>query len=276
MQIDLRPPPDVAKLHSMLHEQGEDARLTREQLETAQEVLAWAMATECRIERNDCSRLHKLADAIQSGELINAVLGHSTGKPESVLAHPYGTFVVRHDWLAAVGEAAAEVGNEFVLPYAHCAFEFCINGLVVIVIAAQQEGEKMTAIPFVQANGLWLCFDGETPRNAAPTQFAWEQIRAICVALDAQVATHTVIRAPEKLNAKRERSGLTPIFSHSVIDLSRRYRAQPGTTSSSETARKRLHFRRGHWRHYEDHKTWIKWMLVGNPELGFIDHHYTL
>lgn len=37
-----------------------------------------------------------------------------------------------------------------------------------------------------------------------------------------------------------------------------------------------LHFRRGHWRHYGEYKTWIKWMLVGDPELGFVDKMYKL
>ena len=38
----------------------------------------------------------------------------------------------------------------------------------------------------------------------------------------------------------------------------------------------RLHFRRGHWRHYEDHKTWIRWQMVGNPDLGFVEKQYRL
>lgn len=37
-----------------------------------------------------------------------------------------------------------------------------------------------------------------------------------------------------------------------------------------------MHFRRGHWRHYQDHRTWIKWCLVGDPDLGFVDKHYKL
>jgi hypothetical protein len=38
----------------------------------------------------------------------------------------------------------------------------------------------------------------------------------------------------------------------------------------------RLHFRRGHHRHYENYKLWIKWQLVGNPDIGFIDKDYKL
>jgi hypothetical protein len=38
--------------------------------------------------------------------------------------------------------------------------------------------------------------------------------------------------------------------------------------------RKRLHLRRGHWRHFATYRTWIKWMMVGNPDLGFVDKEY--
>jgi hypothetical protein len=30
------------------------------------------------------------------------------------------------------------------------------------------------------------------------------------------------------------------------------------------------------WRHFVSHKTWIKWTLVGDPDLGFIDKEYRL
>ena len=39
---------------------------------------------------------------------------------------------------------------------------------------------------------------------------------------------------------------------------------------------KRLHFVRGHWRRYEEHKTWIRWRLRGDPDLGFIDKSYRI
>lgn len=40
--------------------------------------------------------------------------------------------------------------------------------------------------------------------------------------------------------------------------------------------RKRLHFRRSHWRHYVSHKTKIPWTLVGDPNLGFVEKEYRL
>lgn len=33
---------------------------------------------------------------------------------------------------------------------------------------------------------------------------------------------------------------------------------------------------RGHWRRLSTFKTWVRWHLRGNPDLGFIDKKYTL
>jgi hypothetical protein len=93
--------------------------------------------------------------------------------------------------------------------------------------------------------------------------------------LDAEVAVHSVVRAPHALNVKRKNEGKIPIFDHHIVKLSDRHRASAkrfGDTHKSP----RLHFRRGHWRHFQTHKTWIKWMLVGDPELGFVDKEYRL
>jgi hypothetical protein len=40
--------------------------------------------------------------------------------------------------------------------------------------------------------------------------------------------------------------------------------------------KRRLHFRRGHFRHFDGWKTWVNWCLVGDPDLGFVDKHYKL
>jgi hypothetical protein len=87
-----------------------------------------------------------------------------------------------------------------------------------------------------------------------------------------------VIRAPHKLNAARERRGDVPMLDYTTINLARRReRPEPLSENGDESRQSvRLHFRRGHWRHFETHKTWIKWTLVGNPDLGFVEKHYRL
>jgi hypothetical protein len=156
-------------------------------------------------------------------------------------------------------------------------FEFVISGLPVIVLAMSEEitkNAKERAVAFIEANGMWATLGAAESINHEKLVFAWEQVRAICIALDAEVAVTTVERAPLKLNEKRRQAGKEPLRDFNIVDLSRRHRViGPG----GHTGRKvRLHFRRGHWRHFEEHKTWIKWMLVGNPDLGFIGKRYSL
>jgi hypothetical protein len=61
-----------------------------------------------------------------------------------------------------------------------------------------------------------------------------------------------------------------------MIDLAKRHRVAHVGGASSGRHKKRLHFCRGHWRHYEKSKTWIRWCLKGDPDLGFVDAEYKL
>lgn len=63
---------------------------------------------------------------------------------------------------------------------------------------------------------------------------------------------------------------------HHVISLANRRNRPAALGGDGSSRRRRLHFRRGHWRHFETHKTWIKWMLVGDPDLGFVEKEYRL
>ena len=108
-------------------------------------------------------------------------------------------------------------------------------------------------------------------------KLAHEQIRAISIALDSEVAIKTLVRAPHKLNIEREKDGKPALLDYNVVMLNGSNRANYRPYRGAGTHRSpRLHFRRGHWRHYLEHKTWVRWTLVGNPELGFIDKEYRL
>jgi hypothetical protein len=114
--------------------------------------------------------------------------------------------------------------------------------------------------------------------------FVARQLQAALIALDAAVALTTVTRQPEKLNRARQRRGQLPLYDYHVVSLANRTRPatlpdDPATLpeeSAGAHRSPRLHFRRGHWRHFENFKTWINWTLVGDPDLGFIEKHYRL
>lgn len=237
------------------------------------QAFKWASSKTAEMGLAETTRVHLLRDSFkkngyfdQSGDFV------ARGR---TLTAPLGTFLIQHDWASAIGAQALEVGNDFRIPYDVSSFEMKINSRSFIAIVCQREDYPIVTLPFVSIGGVWVSFGGMDSSSFPVLQRAWDQVRACCVALDAEVASHTLVRAPLKINMKRERHGKPKVMDSHVIDLAKRHRSER-LDSSGNGNRKRLHFRRGHWRHFETHKTWINWMLVGNPELGFIDHDYKL
>lgn len=259
------------------------------ELESLDKLISWT-ELPMKLEKNDCSRLHKFIEAKDKRRIVHS-LDKETGeytRLKSLDDDPKGewtardwdnlnTFVVQHDWAAAfqnAGDYAA--GDAYKLPYPECCFEFRITGMNVLILAGQTPEQPIPDfVEFVDTGAYWVA---NTKQDAHPSfQLAVAQIKAICVALEAECATHEVTRAPEKLNKKREKEGKVPLYSYHVVSLARRSRVANPLTIPGESGRKvRLHFRRGHWRHYQTHRTWIKWMLVGDPDLGFVDKEYRL
>lgn len=232
------------------------------------------------LQQNECSRLHKFIEACQRGMFYDNDQQKFNAPQTPDLGDNAQVIVVRHDWARAFGENFSfDQSDAFKLPFPSTVFEFRISGITVLMMT--KEKPDQSGIEFSLAmegvDGIWWsAFDGDEGLNA----FCERQVRAICVALEARVAEHTVTRAPAKLNAKRERDGKPPLRDFLVVDLSRRIRARSRAEQRPDAQptgrRVRLHFRRGHWRHYESHNTWIEWMLVGDPDLGFIDKHYRI
>jgi hypothetical protein len=194
-------------------------------------------------------------------------------------------FVVEHDWAAAF--AKTDLG-EFKLPYSVCIFDFQVNGMATTVIAIQDDHSSDMAIALAVKTSLGWLIPWTRPTkisadmlNATEKGYMWllpmfaRQVRAISIALDAEVAVTEVMRAPHSGKTSGGKHHLPPISYH-VVSLAKRQRAAPRLDSQPTGRHMRLHFRRGHWRHYEDSKTWIKWQLVGDPDLGFVDKHYKL
>jgi hypothetical protein len=222
-----------------------------------------------RIDRNDCSRLHKLEEAMRAGDLFNAEAHDFVGVEALPLVQGAAVFVLSEDWAAVVQDI-----GEVSLPAPHCAFEMVIGGVPVIFVSCQID--TITACQgFVLAGDMWIAM-GTLGETSNLLQYARNQAIAALIALDAEVATHEVIRQPAALNAKRAKSGKTPLYDFHVVNLAKRHRAVAGPTAGHSGRHVRLHFRRGHWRHFESHKTWIKWMLVGDPALGVVGKEYRL
>jgi hypothetical protein len=282
----LGPLPDYSRanvlrlLHEKLADDEKKAADARGRVAALEDIRDWLDAKPPYVlERNDCSRLHKLKEAMLSGKVIDSTKDELAFPPSDSLSCVAQTFVVRHDWANAF-EGAEGISDEFRLPYQICTFEFRVVGRTVIVFAGEDDqgisGSKRVATPFVESGDYWYCPGYADSNQNELLMYLWAQIRSICIALDAEVATTTVVRAPHKLNEKRERQGKPLIIEHRVVDLAKRHRVGNPSAGQGTGSKKRLHFRRGHWRHYEESKTWVRWCLVGDPDLGFISKHYQL
>jgi len=262
----------------------------RRAIDILREMADW-LHHEPRLDRAQSSRAHELIAAVKRGGSVFMYDFH-VADPEQRLSEvqtlqcglsPGHVFIVEHDWAAAFkGAGEYDDTSPFRLPYEHCMFEFSIRGRRVIVDAvenAERYADCDMAV-FVELRTSvrvgWLAVDPVDPAYIDMSKLALEQVRAICVSLEAQVAEAEAVRVPDKLRKARERSGKLPPFDHHVVRLHRRVRTARYEGEHVAGARRRLHFRRGHWRHYETHRTWIKWMLVGDPDLGFVDKEYRL
>jgi hypothetical protein len=188
-------------------------------------------------------------------------------------------FMIEHDWSAAL---RASFDGDIRLPYEVCAFEFRFGDRPVLAIATQFESDIMFSLA-VEMDRWVFCgcaMSVHTSRSTVADAVGSvhsrvaDQIRAVCIALDAEVAVSEAARADHPGAASAALR--VPGRDYHVVSLATRH-ARPAPLGGDPTGRRvRLHFRRGHWRHFDNHKTWIRWMLVGDPDLGFIEKHYTL
>jgi hypothetical protein len=183
-------------------------------------------------------------------------------------------FVLGHDWAAAMASASDLHERDYPLPYPVCAFEMTISGVFVIAIRAPDHGDiNLTAIG---TKSGWHVIP-EDPEKSGILELIESQIRALCIVLDAGIAVAELIRQPHSATLRPSASRKALPKNYRVVRLNRSSRADRAPSQGETRKRRvRLHFRRGHWRHFAARRVWIKWMLVGDPDLGLVDKHYSL
>lgn len=95
--------------------------------------------------------------------------------------------------------------------------------------------------------------------------------------MDKKRRTSTYKATPNPANDKRIRKGKKPIFEWKVIDVTAKHVLPENSAPTGKThASPRRHVRRGHQRKLPNGTTiWIKQMMVGKIEFGYIHHSYT-
>lgn len=255
----------MAKVHKMIDMQvasSEQMRVLKRQDQFIARFTDVIRNMKPVLQPNEVSRIHKM----QEGKVFKR------GTDMDAFISFEHTFVVRHDWLAVLGDTNPEL-SEWELPFDDCVFEYKVDGHICLVHVSPKKDFAFFIEVFP---GQWFFPDQDLPI----LDYLKAQVAAACVVIEAQVATHEVVRQPTALQAKRKKNGKPLLLDYHVIDLSKK-RPRIANPTGNEVpeelkGRKRLHFCRGHWRHYATHRTRIPWCLKGNAELGFVDKMYKL
>lgn len=246
--------------------------------------------------KNEATRAHKWLEALKAGKTI-MITDRSQDLPDAFLegVHKVAqTYVVRHNWADALGESIRAVAKadrpvDVMLPYDVCFFEFYMAGRCVILTAFQEGCEIIGSdkkkyqnppsyIVAIECEDDYWFHEALKPSALENTPFLKairSQVEGICVALEAKIAVSEKVEPAAKLNKKRIANGKPPLMSYNVIDLAVRKNRGAHSSSKEYQGIVKCHLRAGHWRHLDDvRKIRIGWMLVGNPDLGFVSKHY--
>jgi hypothetical protein len=231
---------------------------------------AW-VGQEIKFQRPAHSGLHRLIQAQKDTRVFysNNAPGYVNDLKSTLTVDKAVPFVIEHNWAAVIDTAKITENSDSVdapLPFDETVFEFKANNVHIIVYQSEH-----TSATFAEFGDFWFCAAGVAPDVA-------DQVKAICIMLDAEVAVTEQIRTPEKQNKHRIAHGKVPLRDYHIVSLARRKRSDPNPflDPDREFTRKRLHLVRSHLRHYPTHTTRIPWHLRGDPDLGYIDKEYRL
>lgn len=271
--------------------------------DAAERLMSEWYAGGLRLESPQVSTMDRFLSSLVAGGKADPDLAGSPA--ERVLETQ--SLLVQHDWLRLVRPSPEFAAGEWRLPYDTCCFEFKISGARVNCLIFNVPGGRMfmavaarlpkdvrrrakieigwifnqDLVEVTTSGWHWRtdAVDAYDDPARILVDMLYSQIKACSIVLDAEVAVTTPLRKPHHANAPRRTLPPLPETAYHVVSLSRRMsRAEPLPADPGAEPRRspRMHFVRGHWRHYPAHKTWIKWMLRGDPDLGFIDKEYRL
>lgn len=281
---------ELRKLDRAHEEKSQLAEREIKILNSVQQIHDWSKNSSLNFEKASADFYFDFQRSLATGHvdrfrLTDHILA-PTEQFSSEIVKKSEVFVIQHDWASVLSNASEVCNSPFNLPYEVCAFCFRIGEKPCVFFSAEVD-TRIMLLPAVKLSrwvlldmiyerfdGGWLCDVPEMRFKFVDR--AGEQIRAACIALDAEVASADIQRHPhEGIVGKNSH---LPLPTYRVVTLSRQSprHSAPNFSADTFSRKKRLHFRRGHWRHFTHFKTWIRWTLVGDPDLGFVDKEYRL
>lgn len=199
-------------------------------------------------------------------------------------------FVIHNDWGRLFKSFEGSDGTDFRAPYDDCLFEMCLGGFRTVTYLQTRPDEEPAIAAWVffedpagvmtpyslyfLVGDQWRSAKSVRPGAMGLIEAIALQIRAISVMLEVELAEAVSIDPSEKLNRARARRGRVPINEYKIVRLRAEHsrRGQSGRKPYQGVVK--CHLRRGHWAKIRGHRIWRKWTIVGNPDLGFVDHDY--
>lgn len=172
------------------------------------------------------------------------------------------------------------------LPFDVCWFEFSYasEGLTLCVLA-QTRGATTRAYPVWWDNGTWSVWGTFYEYDAPGWRFSQEgspreeEIHVLLCGLclmSTAAYDATIVPAPQKLNAARQKKGKPPLYEHTVVTL-KPWATKGRSDHSRAHASPRLHWRRGHVRRLTSGAfTSVGPCLVGLADRGFVSKDYAV
>lgn len=240
------------------------------------------------LERIEYSRIPKLLAALKAGSVgympdRDLLTDQRAAAATEKLAHECEKFIVNNSYKTMIKNKEELTDAEWHCPYNLSCFEFHMKAndkfLYFIVFMLDVDGEREFNIAVnVRQNGedFWF-LSGQSPDAnvlpLAPTLI--EEIRAICILLDADVVVKQQHRVAARINDQRGEIKDLPEYEFHTLQLRKSVRYEGTEIIGDEKRRSpRLHLRRGHWRRVGSYKTWVRWSVVGDATLGIVDKQY--
>jgi len=277
----------LSALNKRLAELDSEHAAATAEFNALQDLRDWSASGNLSLAQPQGSAWYKLRESWKRKAVLNGTTD-DRDQAKYFASEPH-VIVVEHDWAKAFKGSGDFDTGEFHLPFPRCCFEFQMGGRRVCAMLIEGD-DGVTLRPYIQSQGFWISGleyrhgDGEWYTDDgvaadADESIAYEisrQVRAVSIALEADAVEQEEQVQSDKVNAHRIKQGKPPFNSFHTIRIAAHRRARRIASEHDPRWRVRLHFRRGHWRHYANHKTWVKWMLVGDPDLGFVNKHYRL
>ncbi len=240
-----------------------------------------------KFERIETSRVPKFAAALREDKVgvlaTKEFLAPKQAAGMHKMAMECEKIIVNNSYKKMIENKEELQDAEWHCPYNLSCFEFHIEAnkkfmyFIIFMLDVDETKEYRVAVNVRKGKrDLWALVQYDVLEEDFPlVPVLKDEIRAICILMDADVIVQKQHRIAARYNDQRRHTEDLPEYEFKTISLRRSVQYEGDDMGNEEKRRSpRLHLRRGHWRRVGSYKTWVRWSVVGNAALGVIDKQY--